>query len=127
MGFWEEAEKKLDEGMKASMDRYGQAMKYSVHDALLEFCRQDGEFAQAVAQGGSFADCMKAVAKCVKGSAISDMEAWGAAVKFYFPGADIHVEMRIDLCASVRGDGEAPDLPQPETKAGPIIDLSDFF
>jgi hypothetical protein len=127
MGFFEEAKKKLDEGMKANLDRYGQAMKHSVHDALLEFCRQDEEFAQAVAQGGSFADCMKAVAKGVKGGAISDMEAWGAAVKFYFPGADIRVEMRIDLCASVRGAGAEPDMPQPGGKAGPIINLSDFF
>lgn len=121
MGFLEEAKKKLDEGMKVDMDRYANVMKQSVHDALLEFCRQDDEFAQAVAQGGSFADCMKAVAKCVKGSAISDMEAWGAAVKFYFPGAGIRCEMRIDLCESVEdGATEAP-------KAGPIIDLSDFF
>ena len=39
------------------------AMREAVRDALLEFCRQNGEFAQAVAQGGSFPDCMAAVAK----------------------------------------------------------------
>lgn len=119
MGFYEEAKKKLDEGFKANMDRYASAMKGSVRDTLLEFCRQDEEFAQAVAQGGSFEDCMKAVAKCVKGNALSDLEAWGAAVRFYFPGAGIRCEMRIDLCADVMKE-EAP-------KAGPIIDLSDFF
>ena len=119
MGFYEEAKQKLDEGAKAGMDRYANAMKESVRDALTEFCWQDGEFAQAVAQGGSFADCMKAVAKCVRGNALSDLEAWGAAVRFYFPGAAIRCEMRIDLCADVMKE-ETP-------KAGPVIDLSDFF
>lgn len=119
--FFDEAKKKLDAGTKEKLDRYGEAMKASVHDALLEFCRQDDEFAQAIAQGGSFEACMKAVAKCVKGNAISDAEAWGAAVKFYFPGAGIRVEMRIDLCASVRPEEAAP---RPSAK---VIDLSDFF
>ena len=121
MGFYEDAKKKLDEGAKASMDKYANAMKASVRDALTEFCYQDEEFAQAVVQGGSFADCMKAVAKCVKGNALSDLEAWGAAVRFYFPGAGIRCEMKINLCADV----EAAQAETP--KAGPVIDLSDFF
>ena len=124
MEFLEEAKKKLDEGVKAGMDKYANVMKKSVHDALLDFCRQDAEFAQAVVQGGSFEDCMKAVTKCVKGGALSDLEAWGAAVKFYFPGAGIKCELRINLCASVDDDEE--DAPAPK-RAGPIIDLSDFF
>lgn len=123
MEFYEEAKKKLNEGAKANMDRYANAMKASVRDALLEFCRQDEEFAQAVAHGGSFEDCMKAVAKCVKGNSISDMEAWGAAVKFFFPGAGIKCELRINLCASVDDEEDVPV----SKKTGPIIDLSDFF
>lgn len=119
--YYDLAKERLDAGKAEKLDRYGEAMKSSVHDALLEFCRQDEEFAQAVAQGGSFADCMKAVGKCVKGNAISDAEAWGAAVKFYFPGAGIHVEMHIDLCASVRTEEATP------RQSAKIIDLSDFF
>ena len=118
MEFLQEAKKKVAEGQGKNLGRYEDAMKRSVGDALLDFCQQDAEFAQAVAQGGSFEDCMKAVAKHVKGNAISDMEAWGAAVKFYFPGAEIRVKMEIDLCASVRADGP---------KQGPVIDLSEFF
>ena len=125
MGFYEEAKKKLDEGLKTKMDAMADFMKTSVHDALAEFCYQDAEFAQAVAQGGSFEDCMKAVAKCVKRNggqgALSDLEAWGAAVRFYFPGAGIRCEMKINLCADV----EAAQAETP--KAGPVIDLSDFF
>jgi len=122
MDWFEDASKKLTKGLNAKLDKYGEAMKGSVADALLTFCRQDGEFAQAVVQGGSFEDCMKAVGKCVKGSSISDAEAWGAAVRFYFPGAEIRVTMEIDLCASVRdGDDEAGGA---DAK---LIDLSEFF
>ena len=70
--FLNKALEKIDEGIKQKMDRYGEVMKADVGAALKEFCRQDAEFAQAVAQGGSFDDCMKAVAKGVKGSGISD-------------------------------------------------------
>lgn len=120
--WFEQARDKIDREWKSGKyDRYAQVMKDAVRDALTGFCRQDEEFAQAVAQGGSFEDCMKAVAKSVKGSAISDMEAFGAAVKFYFPGAGIRVTMEIDLLASVRKDEPTP------AKDGLLIDLSDFF
>ena len=69
-------------------------MKKPVHDALVDFCKQDGEFAQAVCQGESFAACMEAVAKNA-GSALSDLEAYRRAVQFYFPGAEIRMQMTI--------------------------------
>lgn len=128
--WFKQAKDKLDaEAKSGTFDRYGAAMKAAVKDALLDFCRQDEEFAQAVAQGGSFADCMKAVGRCVKGQSISDMEAYGAAVKFYFPGAGIRVTMEIDLLASVRnvsGEHVPSDTHAPADK-GLLIDLSDFF
>lgn len=132
MSFYEEAITKLNEGLKNKMERYAEAMKRSVHDALAEFCRQDEEFAQAVANGGSFTDCMKAVAGCVKGNSLSDMEAWGAAVRFYFPGAGIKCELRINLCAEVEDEAgrisAAAQRPRNYRKtAGPVIDLSDYF
>ena len=106
--FRKEALRKLADGVKAQLgNRHAEAMKRAVHDALADFCRQDGEFAQAVAQGGSFADCMNAVAKNV-GSSISDVDAYRRAVQFYFPGADIRVQMTVDLCASVT-DAPADD------------------
>lgn len=94
-----------------------EVMKQAVHDALVDFCRQDGEFAQAVYQGGSFAACMEAVAKGV-GTAISDLEAYRRAVQFYFPGADIRVQMSVNLCASVEK--------QPEPKPV-LLDLFDLM
>lgn len=120
--FYNEAKKKLDEGVKARLDKYGEVMKQAVHDALLNFIAQDEEFAQAVVQGGSFADAMQAVAKEIKGQSISDMEAYGAAVQFFFPGAEIRVSMTIDLI----GEGAGRIGMQHDNNAV-IIDLSEFF
>lgn len=129
--YLEEAKKKLDDGKKENMDRYGNAMKKDVADALLNFCEQDEEFAQAVVQGGSFKDCMTAVSKCVKGNSISDMEAYGAAVRFYFPGAGIDVKMTIDLCASVHEQEKATPVeeaaPAEKPRKSVVVDLSDYF
>lgn len=125
MEFFNEAKEKLDRELKSgSFDKYGNAMKSAVHQALLDFCRQDNEFAQAVVQGGSFADCMKAVGKCVTGNSISDIQAYGAAVKFYFPGAGIDVKMTINLCAEVEKQEESPDA---GSDKGLILDLSAFL
>ena len=130
--WYQEAVRKLDKEIKEVSGRHEEVMKRAVRDALAEFCRQDAEFAQAVVQGGSFADCMKAVAKGV-GSSISDLEAYVRAVRFFFPGAGVDVKMTINLTADV--DGEDPSTPlrsaqddkNAESKAGVIIDLSAFF
>ena len=65
-----------DECKSGKFDKYGSAMKQAVKKALLDFCRQDDEFAQAVVQGGSFTDCMTAVGKKVKNGSISDLDAY---------------------------------------------------
>lgn len=80
------------------------AMGPAVRKALEDFCRQEPEFAQAIVQGGSFADCMKAVAKGV-GASISDSEAFAKAARFYFPGCRVRVVMEIDLIGDA-GDGD---------------------
>ena len=99
------------------------AMKKAVHDALAEFCRQDEEFAQAILQGGSFADCMKAVSAGV-GSSISDLDAYRRAVQFYFPGANIRFRMEINLCA---GAEDGPE-PAPERTDKPkVLSLFDLM
>ena len=82
------------------------------------------KLAQAVAQGGTFADCMKAVAKSC-GSAISDLEAFRRAVRFYFPGADVKFHMTVNLCADVEAEAAAA---APVASTGPkILDLEDFL
>lgn len=107
---------KLDEeAKKGSYDRYAQAMKGAVLRALKDFVKQDAEFAQAVVQGGSFEDCMKAVAKGC-GSSISDLDAYKKAVQFYFPGANIKMSMTIDLIGAAAGKEE-------EKPKGVVLDL----
>ena len=94
-------------------DRYESAMKKEVLAALLIFVAQDNEFAQAVVQGGSFADCMKAVAKGV-GTSISDIEAYKKAVKFYFPGADISFTMTVKVNPYEKDEPEQAEEKAPE-------------
>ena len=104
-------------------------MKNAVKAALLDFCGQDEEFAQAIVQGGSFPDCLKTVADALTGKdGCSDLAAYRKAVAFYFPGADIEMTMRIDLCASVKGTPAAntEDAPRP-AKGGITLNLSDFL
>lgn len=86
--------KKLDEKVKSSSSKIN-VMKDPVCEALKSFCRQSEEFAQAVVQGGSFEECMKAVEKGA-GSALSDLDAYKKAVKFYFPTATISFSMTIN-------------------------------
>lgn len=125
-------EKLGEKQVKAVTGQKEKAMAGAVAEALRSFCRQDAEFAQAVDQGGSFADCMKAVAKGV-GHCISDLEAYKKAVGFYFPGAKIRMQMTIDLI------GDAAKPAEPEAPAAPmlqvvkpvrdelVLNLEDFF
>jgi hypothetical protein len=114
---------KLDKELKelTKTTKHITVMKQPVHDALVDFCREVNEFAQAVYQGGTFAKCMEAVAKDC-GNALSDLEAYRRAVQFYFPGADIRVQMRVSLCP----DAEPEDAPVPTKREEPVIlDLLD--
>lgn len=95
-------EEKLKRESENISDRYQKAMQSDVRKALLIFCKQESEFAQAILESKqTFKDCMAAVAKDVKES-ISDLEAYRRAAQFYFPGAGIEFFMKIDLCASVK-------------------------
>lgn len=87
--------------------RHAQVLAKPTADALMEFCRQEPEFEQAIEQSGkSFTDCLNAITKGI-GSAISDLEVYSRAVKFYFPVAKVRFHMEIDLC----GDNGATDPP----------------
>ena len=102
-------------------------MKKAVRDTLAEFCRQDEEFAQAVVQGGEFAQCMKAVASGVGGS-ISDLEAYRKAVQFYFPGAEIRMTMTIDLAGAAAGKEDyQPKHAAAGKPEGLVLDFTKFL
>lgn len=79
--------------------------------ALQSFCEQEPEFAQAIEQSGrTFQQCLDKVAAGVSGS-LSDFEAYSRAVEFYFPGAKVIFQMRIDLI----GDADKPEPVKPLT------------
>lgn len=117
--FTSEALAKLERENRTVTGQKETAMKNAVRETLEDFCRQDEEFAQAVVQGRSFADCMREVARGVGGS-ISDLEAYKRAVQFYFPGAEIRMSMSIDLIGAAAGEPEAP-------RKGMVLDLTDFL
>ena len=110
--FREQAKKKISDGKKEVKGNKEGAMKHAIADALISFADQDNEFARAICEGGSFADCMKAVAKGV-GNSISDIDAIRKAVDFYFKGARVNFTMTISV-----NPHEAPaadPAPTPET------------
>ena len=120
---FESARQKLELELKTgSFDKYADVMKKDTCEALLIFCKQDEEFAQAVVEGGSFEDCMKAVAKdCRNG--ISDLEAYRRAVQFYFVGKKVKFIMHIEDDSS---EQETANVSTPK-KSGIVLDLADFF
>ena len=119
-----------DEQVKAVKGQKEHAMAGAVAGALRSFCRQSAEFSKAIANGGSFADCMAAVAKGV-GHSISDVDAYKKAVGFYLPGADIRVQMHIDLGGEAAAPAPAAEQ-KPELRvvksASPFsLNLDDFL
>ena len=97
----EKAIKRLkEESKQGKYDRYGNAVKASVLEALEDFIGQDEEFAQAIVEkNGSFEGCIAAVVKGC-GSSISDIEVYRRAVGYYFPGATVRFKMEIDRIGS---------------------------
>ena len=120
---------KLDREVKDVKGNKEKAMAEAVLAAIKKFCVQDEEFAQAVVQGGSFAECMKKVAAGV-GNSISDLDAYKKAVQFYFPGAEVRMQLTIDLIGKAAEETE-PVAAQPAHVAEQpkviSLDLADFF
>ncbi len=118
----DQAIKKIESGLKSYKgDRYGQIMKGRVADALKIMCEKNEEFAQAVVQGGSFEDCMKACVKAVTGkSGDSDFVAYQAAAEFFFPGCVVECEIKIFMS---KYEAEEPE----QESVGVILRLEDFF
>jgi len=123
----EPAIKKLEEEYKkTSGDRYGEVVKKPLLETLENFCRQSGEFAQAVFQGGSF---QEALAAAVKGASnhTPDIQIYRQAVRYYFPGADIRLTMRIFLCEAERPAEEPEEAAEKPEKRGILLDLADYL
>ena len=121
-----QAVKKLTDEKGKVNGQKEKAMAGAVFTAMKDFCLQDEEFAQAVVQGGSFADCMKKVASGV-GSSISDLEAYKKAVQFYFPGAEVKMQLTIDLIGKAAGPKAEEPAPVQESAPSLVLNLADYF
>lgn len=127
----EKAIKKLsEEKKKFSGGKKEEAMMPAVYSTLVNFCKQDPEFAQAVVQSEkTLTACLTSVAKGV-GESISDMEAYKRAVRFYFPGADIKCTMAIDLVGAAASDMPPIEMitsAEPPKKSVLNMSLDDLF
>lgn len=122
-----QAVKKLADEKGKVAGQKEKAMAGAVFAAIKDFCLQDEEFAQAVMQGGTFADCMKKVASGV-GNSISDLDAYKKAVQFYFPGAEVKMQLTIDLIGEAAAE-EPVKMPEPVAEQPNVIclDLADFL
>ena len=96
----DEAVKKLGEELNDKAAKWSLkagAVKKAVHDALVTFCGQNEEFAQAVAQSEKtlWAVCEEAVKNV--GMSVSDLEVYRSAVAAYFPGAQVDCVMTVRM------------------------------
>ena len=70
-------------------NRYMKVVAEPVAKALHGFCRQSEEFARAITETDvTFQECLEAITKGI-GQALSDIDTYQRAVKYYFPGAKI--------------------------------------
>lgn len=96
----DEAVKKLGEELNDKAVKWSLkagAIRKAVYDALVGFCGQNTEFAQAVAQSDK---TLSAVCEeCVKnvGQSVSDLEVYRSAVAAYFPGAQVDCVMTVRM------------------------------
>ena len=104
------------------------AIKKATCKALISFCNQEEEFAQAILdQDKTIADCLESIAKGI-GNAVSDIEVFEKAVQFYFPGAKIEFVMKIDLCGSVLQSAPDADEQHEKPKSNVLeLDFGSFF
>lgn len=116
MMWYEQAADKLNRETPSVKGQKESLMKDKIRDFLLELCRQNEEFAQAVAQGGSFQACMSAVVKGT-GNYIAPDVAINRASAFYFDGARVEFQMHVYL-----EPAQASEEPR-----SIVIDLTDFF
>jgi hypothetical protein len=111
-------DKKQRDGAKS---RHAAAVYDAVRDALIGFCEQQQEFADAILQGKSLGECCEEIMKGC-GSSISDLDVYAKAVEFYFPGAKIEMKMTVYMSEFEREERQDAEAPKKQTSAK-ILDL----
>lgn len=108
-------------------NKYGNAVYTYVANSLRDFCNQDERFAEAVVKSNrGFAECIKSIMKGC-GNAISDIEVYRRAAKFFFPDSEVSFVMTIKLGefptekylsqkSTVESELKGSQIKKPETK-----------
>lgn len=97
MSYFVEAEAKIrkDCDPQKYTDVFSKTILQPTADILINFCRENDDFAKGVVEGDSFSECIKSVVKSLNRRACSDFEVYGRAVKFYME--DWKVEWTINI------------------------------
>ena len=113
------------EQKKGAKSKYATAVYSAVRDAMVGFCEQKAELADAVLQQEkTLGDCCEQIMKGC-GSSISDIEVYAKAVEFYFPGAKVEMKMTVYMSEFEKEEKQVAEN-KPVAK---ILDLNfkDFF
>ena len=115
------AVRKITKGTKEIRGGKEGAVKDAVCAALVDFCRQSEEFADAViATGKTMKECITEIMRDV-GSSISDVELYRRAVQFWLEGADVEAQLRVVLPAA-----KSPDVRE-KKKTVKILSLEELL
>lgn len=116
------AVRKITEGTKKIRGGKEGAVKDAVCSALVDFCRQSEEFADAVnATGKTMKECVTEIMRDV-GNSISDVELYRRAVQFWLDGADVEAQLRVVL-----PDGKSPDVREKRKSTVQILSLEELL
>lgn len=81
-----------------------------VREALIGFCEQNSEFADAIVQSDkTLGECCEAIMKGV-GNQISDIKVYAKAAAFYFPGCEIDFKMTIRMSKFEKEEEKKPEI-----------------
>lgn len=108
-------------------DRYGEAVKNELAEALMDFCNKSEDFSRIIAEDKrTLSDC---AAKIMKGcgSCISDIEVYRRAVQFYCPDANVSFDMVIELPGKPAPVPKAEPAPEKPARTGKLINIFDIL
>ena len=95
------------EQKKGAESKYATAVYNAVCDAMVGFCEQQAELADAVLQQEkTLGECCEQIMKGC-GNSISDIEVYAKAVAFYFPGAKVEMKMTVYMSEYEREEKQA--------------------
>lgn len=118
-----ELEKYFEGNIKGRMQK---VIAEPVAETLKSFCKQEPEFETAILDSGkTYQECLDDVTKGA-GEALSDIETYRRAVKFYFTTATVKFIMTIDLCGDNGADKPPITMTQSKSLRVSLDDLLNF-